>query len=66
MKNNRWTKNYTQWEPKRGKRSRGRPNIRWQDDIEKKEGTTWSRKALDRRQWKTLVEGYILQRIDKA
>ena len=31
-----------------------------------KEGTTWKRKATDRRQWKTLVEGYILQWMDKA
>ena len=31
-----------------------------------KEGTTWNRKATDIRQWKTLMEGYILQRMDKA
>ena len=31
-----------------------------------KEGTTWIRKATDRRQWKTLMEGYILQWMDKA
>ena len=50
----------------RGKRSRGRPSRRWQDDITEKEGTTWSRKATDRRQWKTLMEGYIMQWMDKA
>ena len=26
-----------------------------------KRTTTWNRKATDRKQWKTLVEGYILQ-----
>ena len=31
-----------------------------------KEGTTWIRTATDRRQWKTLMEGYILQWMDKA
>ena len=41
---------------KRGKR--GRPRIRWQDDITEKKGTTWIRKATDRRQWKTLMESY--------
>ena len=31
-----------------------------------KEGTTWIRKATDKRQWKTLMEGYILQWMYKA
>ena len=66
MKDNRWTKRCTEWQPRRGKRSRGRPGRRWQDDITEKEGTTWIRKATDRGQWKTLMEGYILQWMDKA
>ena len=37
-----------------------------QDDITEKEGTTWIGKATDRRQWKTLMEGCILQWMDKA
>ena len=48
MKDNRWTKRYTEWQPRRGKRSRGRPSRRWQDGIGKKEGTSWNRKALGR------------------
>ena len=64
MKDNRWTKRCTEWQPRRGKRSRERPSERWQDDITEKEGTTWIRKATDRRQWKTLMEGYILQWMD--
>ena len=66
MKNNRWTKRCTEWQPRREKRSRGRPSRRWQGDITRKEGTTWSTKTTDRRQWKTLMEGYILQWTDKA
>ena len=31
-----------------------------------KEGTTWNRKARGRRQWKALMEGYVLQWMDKA
>ena len=46
---NRWTKRCTEWQPRRGKRSRGRPSRRWQDDITEKEGTTWIRKVTDRR-----------------
>ena len=66
MKDSRWTKRCTEWQPRRGKRSRGRPSRRWQDDITRKGGTTWNRKATDRRQWKTLMENYILQWMDKA
>ena len=56
LRDNRWTKQCTKWQPRRGKRSRGRPSRRWQDDITEKEGTTWIRKATGRRQWKTLME----------
>ena len=66
MKDNRWTKHCTEWQPRRGKRPRGRPSRRWQDDKTRKEGTTWIRVATDRRQWKTLMEGYVLQYMDKA
>ena len=66
MKDNRWTKRCTEWQPKRGKRSRGRPSRRWQDDIAMKEGTTWNRGTTDREQWKALVEGYTLHWMDKA
>ena len=59
LKDNRWTKRCTEWQPRRGKRSRGRPSRRWQD-ITEKEGTTWIRKATDGQRWKTLMEGYIL------
>ena len=37
MKDNRWTKRCTEWQPRRG---RDRPSRRWQDDITEKEGTT--------------------------
>ena len=39
---------------------------RWQDDTTRKEGTTWNVKATDRSPWKTLMEGCILQWMDKA
>ena len=61
LMDNGWTRRCTEWQPRRGKRSRGPPSRRWQDDI-----TSWIRKATDRRRWKTLMEGYILQWMDKA
>ena len=42
------------------------PRKRWQDDITKKEGISWNRKATHRGQWKALIENYILQWMDKA
>ena len=45
MKDNRWTKRCTEWQPRRRKRSRGPPSRRWQGDIARKEGTSWNRKA---------------------
>ena len=55
MKVNRWTKRCAVWQPKTGKKSRGRPSRRWQDDIARKEGTTWNRKATESGQWKALM-----------
>ena len=37
-----------------------------QYNLTEEEGTTWIRKTTDRRQWKTLMEGYIMQWMDKA
>ena len=54
MKDNRWSKLCTEW-----------PSRRWQDNIARKEGTTWNRKATDRGQWKALMENYNLQWITK-
>ena len=66
MKDTRWTKRCTEWQPRRGKRSGGQPNRTWQYDITRKEGTTWIRRVIDRGQWKALMEGYFLQWMDKA
>ena len=68
MKDNKWAKRCTEWQPRRGKRSRERLSRRWQDNTARKEGTTWNRKATDkdRGQWKVFMEGYILQWMDKA
>ena len=66
MNDNRWTKRCTEWQLRRRKRWRGRPRSRWQDDIAKTDETTCNRNATDRRQWKALMEGYILQWMNKA
>ena len=66
MTDNRWTIRTTEWQPRSGKRSRGRPRKRWRDDILKLVGGTWSRIAKERTTWRSLTEGYILQWMDDA
>ena len=57
---NRWTKRLTEWQPRIGKRKRGRQKRRWRDDITAYMGAaTWTRAALTRQRWKMLKEGFI-------
>ena len=70
IKDNRWTKRCTEWQPRRGKRSRGRPSRRWhrrwQDDITEKGGNHLDLESNRQTTWKTFMESYILQWMDKA
>ena len=63
---NRWTKRLTEWQPRVGRRSRGRQKCRWRDDITTYKGSTWTRLAQDRKLWRNHEEGYIQRWIDKA
>ena len=62
MVDNRWTKRMTEWQPRIGKRRRGRQKRRWRDDIDASQGKLWSRTAQDRARWKMLKEGFSQQR----
>lgn len=57
----KWTKIITEWQPRDGKRKRGRQARRWTDDIKMIGGTIWSRKASNREEWKQLEEAYVSQ-----
>ena len=57
-KDNRWTTRLTEWQPRTGKRKRGRQKRRWSDNLTAFLGTTWARLAEDRTTWKE-HEGYI-------
>ena len=63
---NRWTKRITDWQPRYGKRSRGRQVKRWRDDIVQMKGMTLGRDAGQRDDWRRDAEGYILQWMDRA
>ena len=62
----RWTKRLTEWQPRNGKRNRGRQKRRWRDDITAYAGSTWTRLAMNREKWKDHEEGYIQQWMDTA
>ncbi|GBP20952.1 hypothetical protein EVAR_9523_1 [Eumeta japonica] len=57
----KWTKIIIEWQPRDGKRKRGRQTRRWTDDIKMIGGTIWSRKASNREEWKQLEEAYMSQ-----
>ena len=63
---NRWTKRLLEWQPRIGKRRRGRQTRRWRDDITSYIGTTLAKVAQDRKVWNDYEEGYIQKCIDKA
>ena len=66
LNDNRWTKRITDWQPRYGKRSRGRQMKRWRDDIVQMKGITWGRDARQRDDWRRDAEGYIRQWMDGA
>ena len=65
-KDNRWTRRVTEWQPRTGKRSRGRQLTRWRDSIVREKGPLWHREAQNKKKWRLDVEGYILQWMDTA
>lgn len=59
MVDERWTNRITNWRPRQGKRSVGRPPKRWSDDIRAVTGRQWIRTARNRQEWKEKGEDYI-------
>jgi hypothetical protein len=46
------------WRPRLGKRSVGRPQARWSDDLRRTAGRSWMRVAEDRARWREVGEAY--------
>ena len=59
FKDNRWTKRTNDWSPYTGRRSRGRPPVRWRDDIINYETSVWQWRGQDRTYWRQRGEGFI-------
>lgn len=58
-KQEKWTKLITEWYPLDGKRHRGRQVKRWEDDVKKVAGSTWTRTAKMRNDWRALEEAFV-------
>ncbi|GFR79705.1 endonuclease-reverse transcriptase [Elysia marginata] len=56
---NRWTQRVTEWQPREGRRARGKQRRRWRDDLVQLKGATWRHDAQHRQQWRSDVEGYF-------
>ena len=59
---NRWCKRILEWQPWfrcNPKRDVGRPLTRWNDDIVKMAGESWTETATDERFWRILEAGYL-------
>lgn len=54
-----WTYRLVHWRPRRSRRSAGRPQKRWLDDIKKQAGIGWFQTAQDRTAWRNLKEAYV-------
>ena len=56
--NNGWEQKLLNWTPYGHKRGRGRPKIRWRDEIRNHVGLVWQRDAKDRTHWEMIGEAY--------
>ena len=54
----RWTRRVTSWEGPIGIRGKGRPITRWDDEIKKIAGQSWTKVAQDRDKWLSLEEAF--------
>ncbi|XP_045491132.1 uncharacterized protein LOC123691006 [Colias croceus] len=54
----KWNRTLIFWYPKNGKRKRGRQIRRWEDEIVATAGKTWTRTALNRKEWKGMEEAF--------
>lgn len=55
----RWNKEMQHWRPWTAKRGRGRPQMRWSDDLKRVAGFGWMRLTANRNNWRKKGEAYI-------
>ncbi len=47
-RDNRWTTRVTEWQPRNGRRNKGRQRVRWRGEIRAFAGPSWSSLTSDR------------------
>lgn len=55
----RWNNQIQNWRPWMGQRTRGRPQMRWGDDLKRIGGLHWKRAAQNRTRWREMREAYV-------
>jgi hypothetical protein len=58
---NRWGKRVREWRPRLGKRSIGRLQARWSDNLRRTASRSWMRIIEDRASWPEIGEAYVQQ-----
>ena len=61
----RWSRRLLDWEPLGGRRSWGRPVIRWEDTLcqfAKTKGETWTTAAKDKNKWGSWEDDFVAVR----
>jgi hypothetical protein len=56
-----WGTRVLEWRPPLGKRSVGRLQARWSDDLRRKAGRSWIPVAEDPATWRAIGEAYVQQ-----
>ena len=59
MEHLRWPRALVEWHPRGPTRRKGRPAMRWRDDLVNAVGTEFLRKAADREEWKAVMALHI-------
>ena len=54
----RWARKAMEWIPYNGRRGRGRPRVRWEDEIKNRVGVAWERMVWNRAIWRKIGEAY--------
>ena len=57
-KEDRWERRVLEWQPRGFKRTKGRPRMRWRDEVVHHCGILWERDAQHRDRWARVGEAY--------
>ncbi len=65
-RDNRWTTRGTEWQPRNGRRNKGRQRVRWRDEIRAFAGQGLTSLTSDIEWWRMLGKAFVLQWISNG